>query len=610
MAGVAAAVTNNDAQIAGASWNAKFMGLNASCADQIVLCYTTQGIIYAAMNGADIINASFATSAPSVTQELAIQAALEEGTLVVAGSGNDGRNNDLEPMYPASYPTVLSVGGIEKESDRNVFNYGQSVNVFAPSQRVESTTPPSSVGTGTGTSFGAPLVSGLAALVKTAFPHFTPDQVREQIRTTAVSIDTVNPNLSGKLGSGRIDAHKAVTAPSLPAVRVVEWSVANQDGSPRLASGDQVEVRVKFKNFHGAGADLSAQLVADVSFLQWSDQQVNLGSMATGDTRSVTFRFSIDSDTPTDSRVFLTPLITGASYSDRADLLRIAINEPGIATHATPALTVTVTAEGNIGHTTFQGASGSHGKGFVVTKSDGSQRDLLFEGGLMVATAPTHISDCVRQSETDLATHEEDWVAVSALQILKPGNYTAEQGTVVIKDSGASSPIGVDVLQESFMDDAGANEDFIIFRYTVTNTGASRIESMHLGLFLDWNVTTGAQDATGFDATRSVGYVSDSGTSPTMLVGTRLLTGQALHYSAVDNAATIDRSDSDGFTPDEKWGLLTGGVRNHGVVNGAPRDVSQLTAAGPMILEPGASEAVAFALISGTSLPDFPGKRR
>ena len=608
VAGTAVADTDNSQGIAGSSWNALFMGLNASCQDQDFFCYTTSGIVYAGMNGADVITASFGSQFASLTQELAIQAALDEGALVVASSGNDGVNVDIQPFYPSGFTTTLSVGGIQKNSDLNVFNYGQSVNVFAPSTNIDVTTPGDGYGGASGTSFAAPLVAGVAALVKTAHPSWPPERVREQIRLTAVNIDSANRARAGLMGRGKVDAYAAVTADPLPGVRVVSWSYRNQNGTKQLISGDQVDVRITFKNFHGAGQNISASLTTGETYVNWTTEQVSLGSMSYGDTLTANFAFNIDASAPNNQTLRLVPEITEGNLVDRPDLLRMTINETGVVAHATPALSVSITDEGNIGHTSYQGVSGSRGIGYAATTRDGSQRDVLFEGGLMIATSPAHVSDCIRESEQNIEDQQEDFVLLdgSSIELISPGARTSEHGRVTIVDKGATSPIGVEVLQESFVDSSPANEDFILFRYTITNTTSALIENMHVGLFFDWDIAPTAEDVTAFDTTRGMGYLLDSASNPSVVVGTRLLTQSSnLHYIAIDNAATIYRGAGGGYTALEKWTHLTGGIQANGIVSGGAKDVSQLTAAGPFSIEPQLSIEVAFAIISGTSESDF-----
>ena len=201
VAGAAAAVTNNALGIAGAGWNAKYMAINISCSQDGSMCHATDGLVYAAMNGADLITASWVATVESNFLEMAVEMALEEGALVVAASGNDGINIDPQSRYPASYRATLSVGGTNKNSGLNVYNYGRSVNVFAPARQIDTTDPFLGYAQRSGTSLAVPLVAGIAALAKTANPHFSPQQLREQVRLTSDSIDDVNPQeFSGLLG--------------------------------------------------------------------------------------------------------------------------------------------------------------------------------------------------------------------------------------------------------------------------------------------------------------------------------------------------------------------------------------------------------------------------
>ena len=190
---------------------------------------------------------------------------------------------------------------------------------------------------------------------------------------------------------------------------------------------------------------------------------------------------------------------------------------------------------------------------------------------------------------------------------VRPGDLTSEQGRVIITDSRAPSPVGVEVLQESFVDNDPMNEDFLILQYTITNTSEAEIQNMHVGLFFDWDIGQDAADIAGFDLTRKTGFLMDPGATPNHFVGTRLLTPHhGLHYAAIDNAATIYRGfGQDGFTPNEKWGLLTSGIQNNGLMPGDAKDLSQMTAAGPIRLAPQASVKIAFAIIAGTSESDF-----
>ena len=605
-AGVAAAATNNGVGIAGTSWNARFMPINSGCTELESLCFTTAGIVYASMMGADVINASWGGDVHSPTQELAIRAALDEGALLVASSGNDGRNIDVEPSYPAALNLTLSVGGTGKNSDYYLFNYGRSVNLLAPARSINAT-----YGGGyaevSGTSFSAPLVAGIAALVKTAHPNFTPQQVRAQVRLTADNVDSANPStVEGLLGRGRVNSYRAVTEAAAPSVRLTEWDFMDDDGNLEIVTGETVEITATFTNFHSDADGLVVELESDESFVRFITGSANIGALAHGESYTAQFSFVVGDDAPDNRTLVLFTRITSTSLIDTPDVLRLQINETSVATHASGALTVSLTNEGNLGFTDLPGGVGSRGVGFIAVDALGVARNALFEGGLLVATSASTVSDCVRgiisgMQETDFTLKQG-----ASLEIIKPWTKTSEKGKVLLVDTGAANPLGVEILQESFVDSSAANEDFIILKYTLTNTTDEDLSNVHVGLFFDWdvNITEGAtSDIAGFDDERMAGYVQD-GVNPKLFAGVRMLSDDAqVHYRAIDLPQEIYAPPSgNGFTPREKWEFMSGGISVRSL---HLKDVGQIMAAGPHDIPPSDAIEVVFAVIAGMSLDDF-----
>ncbi|MFF2081718.1 type VII secretion-associated serine protease mycosin [Kitasatospora sp. NPDC058162] len=147
-------------------------------------------------------------------QELkaAIDFAEQKKVVVVASSGNDGLEGDT---YPGAFPTVLSVGASDRNNERAPFSqYGSFVKVAAPGVNMLSTVPGGGQCVDNGTSFAAPYVSGLAALLVGAHPDWTPAQVRAWIEQTA---QRTEPGPNRFIGWGVVDPVKAVTkAPQNP----------------------------------------------------------------------------------------------------------------------------------------------------------------------------------------------------------------------------------------------------------------------------------------------------------------------------------------------------------------------------------------------------------
>ncbi len=600
VAGVAAAVTNNASGIAGTGWNARFMAVNVSCSSGGFVCYGADGVAYAALNGADVITASWGNSTESSFERAVVEMALEEGALVVAASSNTVASLDELPVYPAAYAATLSVGGTKKDSDQSVFSYGRSVNVFAPALQIDATTPGDGYVEVSGVSFAVPLVAGIAALVKTAFPNFSPNQLREQIRLTSDRMEEVNPeNLAGLLGRGRVNAYRAVTESTPPGIRLEDWMWMDVDGHSDLESSGTVQGMATFTNYGGDAQALTVGLESPSPFVEFVRASEVVGALAHGASHSATFEFTLADNTPDYYQALVYTTIADGEFEDSPDILRFSVNEVEVATHYTGALVTSITNEGNIGY--IEGQGFSPGRGFRVRDRDGFQRDLLYEGGLLLGTGPDTISDCVRATNTGPHTGQHNDLVLKAgtsLHVVSPGQLTSQQGRVELVDTDARNPLGVTVLQESYVDSAPENEDFMILKYTVTNANeAASLSNLYVGLFFDWDVQelNEQRDVARFDMVRMVGYVED-GFNPTAAAGVKVLTNNAgLSYGALESPIT-------GFTERNKWDLLSGGIGRKEL---RLKDVSQLMGAGPFSLLPKQSVTVAFAVLGGTSGADL-----
>jgi subtilisin family serine protease len=168
-------------------------------------------IRYAVDNGADVINMSFGKghSPRKDVVDAAVRYAVENGVLLVHAAGNDGADLGAEPSYPTrSYldggvaETWLSVGASSWEGvDRlaaSFSNYGRpEVDVFAPGVDIHTTDVGNGFQTNSGTSFAAPVVSGLAALIMAYYPELDAAEVREVILDSARRYDTATVALPG-----------------------------------------------------------------------------------------------------------------------------------------------------------------------------------------------------------------------------------------------------------------------------------------------------------------------------------------------------------------------------------------------------------------------------
>ncbi|MGW0291700.1 type VII secretion-associated serine protease mycosin [Streptomyces tuirus] len=177
----------------------------------------TDAIRYAVEAGADVINISQDTTKPMKSTSdlaLAINQALARKIVVVASAGNDGLGGNVKETYPASYEGVLAVAASDRNNERAAFSQsGQFVGVAAPGVDMISTVPKGGHCSDSGTSFSAPYVAGLAALIKAKHPDWTARQIVAQIEQTAERTTAGHDRL---VGWGVVDPVRALTQDEHP----------------------------------------------------------------------------------------------------------------------------------------------------------------------------------------------------------------------------------------------------------------------------------------------------------------------------------------------------------------------------------------------------------
>jgi thermitase len=223
VAGIAAAMTNSSVGVAGLGYscsimNVKVMGDNGGGTYSAI----ASGIIWAADNGAEVINMSLGGSGYSSTLEDAVDYAWSKGVVVVAAAGNNG---DTSPIYPAHCINCIAVAATDAIDERTSWsNYGDWVDVAAPGNCIYATLKDNSYGYKSGTSMASPHVAGLAGLVFTTLTDvdgngYLNDEVRSRIESTCDDIGVEG------IGAGRINAAQAVqgddTEPQA-AVQIIE----------------------------------------------------------------------------------------------------------------------------------------------------------------------------------------------------------------------------------------------------------------------------------------------------------------------------------------------------------------------------------------------------
>jgi thermitase len=207
VAGVAAARSDNGIGVAGVSWDSPVLAVRASDEEgSSTGRHLAAGILYAAGQGATIINVSFAPlHENSVVKSAAVQAA-NRGAVVVISSGNSGQT------YSApGYDQALFVGAVGADDQLASFSdKGPYVDQVAPGSGIRSTAVDGGYRMMSGTSFSAPIVSGVAALMRSANPELSAASIRELLIGTAG--DRGATGRDDSYGYGAVDAAAAVAA--------------------------------------------------------------------------------------------------------------------------------------------------------------------------------------------------------------------------------------------------------------------------------------------------------------------------------------------------------------------------------------------------------------
>ena len=253
------------------------------------------GVAWAADHGAQVINLSVGAIRAPDSLAAAVSGALAKGVIVVAAAGNDGRN---EPFFPAQYPGVVSVAGIDENHARYGWsNFGSWVSVAAPGCTTSAWLGSGYTSDFCGTSTAAPFVAGVAGLAKAFRPTLSPGDFGAALAASATSLPDV------ATGHGGVDANGLLVALGAPVAAPAFSTLPAIVSAPRV--GRRLVARL---GQWSQTAAASAQWQRSLNGVSWRN-------LARG--------------------VSYTPIRSDVRY--RLRVLVTAVNVRGVATAASPA---------------------------------------------------------------------------------------------------------------------------------------------------------------------------------------------------------------------------------------------------------------------------------
>ncbi|HOV92005.1 MAG TPA: S8 family peptidase [Candidatus Kapabacteria bacterium] len=619
LAGIAGAVVNNFQGIAGTAINVKILPVKIAwdnpLSSTIGLGVGFDGIIYSAKMGASVINCSWGGYSYSSTEKETIDYVNSLGATVVAAAGNSNRD---ELFYPAAYTNVISVAATNSEDLKASFsNYNYSVDVSAPGLEILSTMPWNSYGIMSGTSMASPIAAAVAAMIKNKHPEYTPSQVAEHLIVTCDNIDSLNQSYIGKLGSGRVNAYKAVTIQNPKSVKINEYYLSSNSSkkfnTPSnygviILEGDTCKLGIEIENVLSDIKNLNITInSASSKNIIFNNPQAYIGDLNTGTKLKLKdlFTFILPEVLPWNERIELV-----MDFYEDDSLIRKGFYSfyvhPTYLPIGTEIIGATFNSKGNIGFNDYP--KNEQGHGFWYKKSN----NLLYEGSLMVASGSQRLSNVARGEDQDY--QDSDFYMTKPIEmdvdlfwvIASDSNnsYGYNVGETEFQDSVKDEQAGIAVKQNitvAYQDVDNA----IMIDYDIINKRDIIQDSIYVGLYFDWDIgPSGMGNYTNWDSKNNLAFIRNIQTDTLPIIAVKMASDIPVNFWAIDNDGTSDDNPGvwDGFTRDEKIRMLQNGI---GRAVSRITDVSTVIGAGPIFLNKNDTVRVKFIIYADTTIENI-----
>ncbi len=212
MASIIAGQGTGPQHVQGLAYGAKILPLTVMRGRRPIASAVEEAVKSATAQQIKVLNLSFGSSldpelAKDNPERTAIEEALRNDMVVVAGAGNTGAS---QPFYPAAYPGVIAVSAVDRDGRPwQKSGHGSWVTVAAPGVDIKVAKPGGGYDTVNGTSAAAAYVSATVALIRAKFPELSANQVIHRLIKTAD--DCGPPGKDDYCGYGMINPVRALT---------------------------------------------------------------------------------------------------------------------------------------------------------------------------------------------------------------------------------------------------------------------------------------------------------------------------------------------------------------------------------------------------------------
>lgn len=613
VAGTAAAETNNGVGIAGTGYNSTYMAVKAGGTEDNPrsVGFGYQGILYATLNGADVINNSWGGPGVSQFGRDVVAFAIENGSVVLAAASND---NEDAPSFPAALPGVISVGSVGtnlngNSTEKSSFsNFHFSVDVMATGFNLRSTVFNEQYGFLSGTSMATPVVSGLAALVKAVHPDWSAQRIAAQIRSSARNIDLDNPSFTNKLGNGLIDAAAAVGA-ALPGLEVLEAEFVNSEGR-KLGLNETGSLEVTLVNYGAPASGVQINIETLTPGFRVINNSASIASLATDAQTTL----SIPIEVTGFFNLTSTPAVRlGFSASgDYSDFRVAEFSDFGFEVLDGNNIMTSFASNGTMGFSDLNDEQS--GVGFSVNLGSDQEPqfsdNVLFSSGLMIQVN-NRVNDAVINAQGNQG------FAFKQKSLFRSSSDDTGQlfGTGLADNSGTLLSPRYELKTNTFTLSGEELSNVIFVEYQITNKSTTVLRDVFVGIYNDWDVGNFSANSVGFLATDSLMYVFEEGNEATPYVASLPVLGISSLFAIKNGFAgtpdslnfgifpSDDPADPfDGFTDQEKKWSLTNKFAKTTQLN---TDVSLVVAAGPYTIAAEATVSVGFIHAYGRTLQEL-----